>query len=491
VNFSSLRLVRCMADLSGAGLGALARSQATPSYPSTPGDSIYRAVLDTLPAAVYVTDRIGRITYFNDAAAALWGHRPEIGDAKWCGSWRLLWPDGRAMAHEECPMALAVRERRAIRGIEAVAERPDGTRVPFLPFPTPIYDTAGEFLGAVNLLVDISDRKRAEDTTLRIASIVDSSDDAIISKDLRGTIRTWNLGAERLFGYTAEEMIGRSITVLIPADLHGEEHEILARLARGERIDHYETVRQRKDGSMIPVSISVAPVRDFEGRVVGASKIARDITESKRVAAQRDLLLREMDHRIKNLFQLAIALVSMGSRTAGTPAELSRMMRDRLGALARAQALTIPDFRNARPKAEASSTLDALIRTILAPYIEEGRIDRLRLAGPALPVGQSAVTGLALVLNEFATNAAKYGALACDDGQISVTWSIGDGQLQLIWMERGGPRISAPPAMNARGFGSILARTTVANQFGGTLERDWDAEGLTIRMFLKPQSLAA
>lgn len=125
-----------------------------------------RELLDALPAAVYTTDPAGRITYYNQAAVELWGRRPELGDEHFCGSWRLYWPDGTPMAHDECPMAVSLRENRAVRGMEAVAERPDGTRIPFIPYPTPLRDESGAVVGAVNMLVDITERKAAE-TALR------------------------------------------------------------------------------------------------------------------------------------------------------------------------------------------------------------------------------------------------------------------------------------------------------------------------------------
>jgi PAS domain S-box-containing protein len=123
----------------------------------------FRELLDALPAAVYTTDAAGRITYYNEAAAALWGHRPPLGTSEWCGSWKLFWPDGTPLPHEQCPMALALKENRAVRGMEAAAERPDGTRVPFIPYPTPLHDEAGQLIGAVNMLVDITNRKHAEE----------------------------------------------------------------------------------------------------------------------------------------------------------------------------------------------------------------------------------------------------------------------------------------------------------------------------------------
>ena len=135
-------------------------------------------------------------------------------------------------------MAIALKTQRPVRGVEAVAERPDGTRVPFVPYPTPLFDSSGALIGAVNMLLDISDRKQSEHAAQHLAAIVESSDDAIISKDLNGTIVSWNKGAERLFGYSGDEIIGKPVTTLIPQERLHEEPGILARIRRGERIDH-------------------------------------------------------------------------------------------------------------------------------------------------------------------------------------------------------------------------------------------------------------
>src|SRR6266849_2358789 len=242
----------------------------------------FSALLEALPTAIYTTDPAGRITSYNQAAVELWGCRPELGKSEWCGSWRLYWPDGRTMPHDQCPMAVALRERRPLKGAEALAERPDGTRVPFLAYPTPLVDESGALIGALNMLVDITERKRAEHDGQLLASIVESSDDAIVSKDLDGIIVSWNKGAERLFGYSADEVLGKPITILIPPDRLDEEPGILARIRGGERVEHYETVRRRKDGSLIEISLTVSPVKTAEGRIVGASKIARDITDRRR-----------------------------------------------------------------------------------------------------------------------------------------------------------------------------------------------------------------
>ncbi len=129
-------------------------------------DREFLALLDALPAAVYTTDLAGRITFYNQAAAELWGHRPELGKSEWCGSWRLLFPDGRPMRHDECPMAITLREGRPYVGGEAIAVRPDGVQVPFAAYPAPLHDAAGQMVGAVNTLVDISHRKAHEERQL-------------------------------------------------------------------------------------------------------------------------------------------------------------------------------------------------------------------------------------------------------------------------------------------------------------------------------------
>lgn len=417
-----------------------------------------RAVLDVLPAAIYTTDAQGRITYYNEAAAALWGHRPELDSAAWCGSWKLFWPDGRAMAHDECPMAVALRTGEAVRGAEAFAERPDGTRVHFAPYPTPLFDAAGRLVGGVNMLVDITDRKLTEESALRLASIVDSSDDAIVGKDLRGIITSWNAGAQRLFGYTADEMIGRSITILIPPERLDEEPDILGRIVRGERVDPYETVRRRKDGSLVDISLTVSPIRAHDGTVIGASKIARDITERRRAQEQANLLLSEMKHRLKNSLSVvqAIASQTLGSVTPEDHAAFA----GRLQALAGAQdLLTLKNLRSVPLR-------EVLVRA-LAPF-QERHAERIALDGVNdiwLDAGK--VTLLSMGLHELATNAAKYGALSNDTGTVHLTWRVMPAEetrrVKLVWREKGGPPVERP---QRKGFGSLLLEQALKSELG-------------------------
>ena len=268
----------------------------------------YSDLMEALGVAVYTTDAAGVITYFNEAAAELWGRRPEIGKDLWCGSWKIYHLDGISiMPHGACPMAICLKEDRPVRGTEAIAERPDGTRVYFRPFPTPLHDESGNLVGAINVLVDVTEGKRGEMAAVRLASIVESSDDAIIGKNLDGTITSWNAGAERIFGYTADEAIGKSIRMIIPSDRQYEEDEVLSRIRSGEYVEHFETVRRRKDGSEIDISLSVSPIKSPSGEIVGASKIARDISERKQAEAE---LLRLM--AVKDEF---LGLVSHELRT--------------------------------------------------------------------------------------------------------------------------------------------------------------------------------
>jgi PAS domain S-box-containing protein len=423
-------------------------------------------LFDLLPAAIYVTDAEGRITYFNDAAAALWGGRPKLHSDRWCGSWRLYRPDGTPLPHDQCPMAICLREGRPIRGGEAVAERPDGTRVPFMAFPTPLRDPAGNLIGAVNMLIDMSEHRRAELIERRLSAIVESSDDAIISKDLDGVIVTWNKGAERLFGYLAEEVIGKPITILIPADRHHEERGILERIRRGDRIEHYETLRQRKDGGLIDISLCVSPISDEFGKIVGASKIARDITEQKRREELIDLLAREADHRAKNLLTVAQATVHLAQ--GDTPAALKAAIEGRLKALGHAHTLLAQSRW-------AGADLRKLVAEELAPH-NRSNDSRVNADGPNLALRPEQAQAMALALHELVTNAVKYGALSVATGRVRIAWGLRPGnRLFVRWVESGGPRV-APPAR--QGFGTRVMARMICDQLNGEVHFDWREEGV-------------
>ena len=424
-------------------------------------------VIRALPAAIYTTDAAGRITFYNEAAAELWGCGPELGKSEFCGSWKLYWPDGRPMPHSQCPMALALNEQREVRGMEAVAERSDGTFVHFVTYPTPLYDNSGTLIGAVNMLVDISDRKRADLDAQRLASIVESSDDAIISKGLDGIITSWNRGAERLFGYTAEEVIGKSVTILIPEDRMNEEPEILDRIRRGERVDHYDTVRRCKDGSLIDISLTVSPLKGADGKITGASKIARDVTERKRAQEQQKLLVNEMQHRIKNSLATiqAIATQTLNQHPNERDAFIAR-----LHALGNAHDLLTSETWQRAP-------LRAIVTRVLEPF-QEKLNERITIDGPAdLWLDSTKSIVVAMALHELATNAVKYGALSNGAGCVGIAWErpCQANRVKLVWQESGGPKVCPP---KQKGFGSYLIERAFAGQLGGS-ELRFSPEGLS------------
>jgi PAS domain S-box-containing protein len=250
-------------------------------------------MIDALPAAIYTTDVEGRLTHFNRACIELSGRTPVLGSDCWCVSWKLYRADGTPLPHDECPMAIALKEGRAVCDQMIILERPNGSRALIRPYPTLLRDCDGKIVGGINMLMDVTESSEAE--LARLAAIVESSDDAIVSKTLDGVITSWNRSAERMFGYTEAEAIGRHISLIIPAERRSEENEVLARLRRGEKIDHFETERQTKDGRRLNISLTVSPIKDRNGKIVGASKIARDITERKQTEKELRKAKREAE----------------------------------------------------------------------------------------------------------------------------------------------------------------------------------------------------
>jgi PAS domain S-box-containing protein len=343
----------------------------------------------------------------------------------------------------------------------------------------PIRDRSGTVAFLHPTGVDVTDRKRIEaelresEQRLRwVAAIVDSSDDAIVSKNLDGVITSWNKGAERIFGYTAEEAIGEPITIVIPQDRQDEERAILTRIRRGERIDHFETVRQRKHGSLIAVSLTVSPVKNAEGKIVGASKIARDITEQKRIQEQLTTLAREAEHRSKNLLANVQATVNLSQ--SDTPEGLKKAIEGRIQALSLVHSLFIQTRW-------IGAELSAIANQELAPYSGTAG-NRVRIAGPQILLDPTTAQAIAVCLHELATNAAKYGALSADNGQVDLKWSHEtDGRLNLRWAEAGGPAVHTP---TRKGFGGRIIEQMIA-QLKGKTHFDWRAAGLICEITLQ------
>src|SRR5215469_1342564 len=278
---------------------------------------VWRRLLETLPAAVYTTDADGRITFFNEAAVELCGHRPELGRDLLCVSWRLYRPDGTPLPDDEIPMAIALREDRPVRGVEVIAERPDGTRVHLLPHPTALHDSSGVLVGAVNVLVDITELKRAKQTIGELNDTLEQrveqrsllmsqaftelraseerfrllvqgvADYAIFMLDPDGFVTNWNAGAARIKGYAADEIIGRHFSEFY---LEEDRQKGLPKraLETARRTGKYEAEgwRVRKDGTKFWANAVIDAIHDGTGRLIGFAKITRDLTERRAAEEQ-------------------------------------------------------------------------------------------------------------------------------------------------------------------------------------------------------------
>lgn len=264
-----------------------------------------KQLIENLPTAVYITDKKGFILHFNEAAAKLWGRNPVAGEDRWTGAFKMFQADGQTPIPADAgPLARTLLTGDAVSGEEIIFERPDGTRSIVMPHPKPLFNNNGELIGAINMLTDLTAQRLQTEGLTHLAAIVESSDDAIISKTLNGIITSWNKSAERIFGYKAHEMIGKHISILIPADRQDEEPAILRQLAAGNRVDHFETERVTKNGRIIDISLTISPIYDASGTIIGASKIARDITGQKR----GEMLLRLGEER----FRMAVSATKLG-----------------------------------------------------------------------------------------------------------------------------------------------------------------------------------
>jgi PAS domain S-box-containing protein len=333
-----------------------------------------------------------------------------------------------------------------------------------------LHDASGKLVGAINMLVDLRERKASKEIAQRLAAIVQSTDDAILSIDLDQIITSWNGAAERLYGYPTQEVIGQPITILIPADRLNEENTIIDRIRRGERVDHYETVRRRKDGSLVDVSLTVSPLMDADGGIIGASKIARDITERKRSEAQIATLAREAEHRSKNILATVQATVHLTQ--ADTVEDFKQALNGRIQALANAHAL----FAKSR---WTGADLHTLVVQELSPYCQ-GDQDRARIDGSAVLLEPGTAQMVGVCLHELATNAAKYGALSRPQGRVRIAWSqTSDGRLVLSWSETGGPPVSPPMR---QGFGTRVMKQMVEGQLKGEMRFEWRPVGFVCEL---------
>ena len=289
--------------------------------------ALLAAIVDSSDDAIVSKTLDGIITSWNRGAEKLFGYTAAeaVGQPIF-----LIVPEDRI--EEERDVLARLRRGEKIDHFETVRRTKDGCDVYVSLTVSPVRDAHGHIVGASKVARDVSERRRNEELRARLAAIVDSSDDAIVSKTLDGVITSWNRGAERLFGYTAAEAIGQPIFLIIPEDRIAEEHDVLARLRRGEKVDHFETVRRTKDGGEVHISLTVSPIRDGAGRIVGASKVARDISE--RVRAQ-EALKRAHEELEKRVRERTAELASANEALRFEMIERDRAERQRIRLLTR------------------------------------------------------------------------------------------------------------------------------------------------------------
>jgi PAS domain S-box-containing protein len=309
------------------------------------------------------------------------------------------------------------------------------------------------------------ERKLAEDASVRLAAIVRTSFDAIVSKRLDGVITSWNASAETMFGYSSAEAIGKNIRMLIPAERQHEEDAILQELAENRRVEPFETVRLHKDGRQFPVSITISPIADPSGKVIGASKIARDITDRKAREQQVQFLVRELSHRSKNMLAVIQAIAN---RTVGNSApQFIKTFTERLHALAINQDLLAGNDWH-------GVDIEALVQGQLQPFMDPADT-RISLQGPTLRLSAAAAQPLGMAVHELATNASKYGSLSGARGRVDVRWRVTNDVFELSWTESGGPKVLQP---SRRGFGSSVISTMVEQSLQARVVLTYDAEGV-------------
>ncbi len=308
------------------------------------------------------------------------------------------------------------------------------------------------------------------EASAELNAVITYSADAIIGFGLDGTIQSWNAGAERIFGYRADEIVGRPIQTLVPPDRLHEPQKYFPRTRAGEMLQ-FETVRMGKGGQRIDVSVSTGPIRSQSGRIVGVSAIFHDITARKRREEHIQFVMREMTHRAKNLLAVVQAIARQTGRQAVNQQDFQLRFTARIQSLAQSHDILVKrEWRGCG--------LDDLVAGQLAPFAEIS--SRVVTEGPDVVLSPQAAEQIGIALHELATNAVKHGALSVPGGKVNVSWNVepnGDSEhLKIVWRERGGPAVSAPAN---EGFGHLVVRKLVPTQLEGRASLEFPPEGLS------------
>lgn len=360
------------------------------------------------------------------------------------------------------------RVMRTLTAIEGEVALTDGSAIYIMRILP--YRTTSDFIGGLVItFVDITARKRNEEDLARLAAIVESSRDAIIGMSADGTILTWNHGAELIYGYSAAEAVGRSLSLVIPADRPDELRMMIERAKRPRLGQLIETLREAKDGRRICVSSTVSPVRDPKGRIIALSAIERDISERKAAEEHQAMLLAELNHRVKNTLTTVLSLSTRTLRNSASLNDFQQTFEGRIRALAKTHDILAANNW-------AGAELETIVITALAPFRERG--ERMVVSGEKVILKASAALILAIMLHELTTNAVKYGALSSERGRIEVSWEtdLRAKTLSIRWQERDGPKVGKPN--RRKGFGMSLIERGMAHELRGNAAFDFRSAGL-------------
>jgi PAS domain S-box-containing protein len=397
-------------------------------------------ILEALPAAVFVMERDGRPEAANPEAAALAGAR--IGAATLVELLSLRLPDGGATS--ACPMSFGLQTGSELSGGRFLS-RTGASEIDLLVSTRVLRGGDGGIRRVVaTVSKDAAGRSTRSIEGARLAAIVASSDDAIISKTLEGRITSWNAAATRIFGYTPEEIVGESILRIIPPELRDEEEIILGKLRRGERIEHFDTIRVRKDGRHVAISLTISPLRDDMGVIVGASKIARDITQRKRAEALQSQLFDELSHRVNNTLAMMQSIATLSLSRNSDPSKFVASFSARLRALSTVHEMIV------RGKMQGAD-LRALVAEVVGGDVQ--------LSGPDMLLDYRMAMPLALALNELGMDALTGGTPGRREG-IAVEWRLSDGAtLELDWREAVG---GSAGLLEDSGLGMVVVQRVLA-----------------------------
>jgi len=430
-------------------------------------------LLGALPAAIFTTDREGRLTYYNQGAVDLWGAAPVLGKDKYWTNRRICRADGTPMPREEHPTAIALREGRAVRGVEVMLERPGGARVPVIPYPTPLRDGRGAIVGVVTMTVDISARKKAEVALAeRNAQLALAGRAGLVgsySCDIDTRVMQISAGFATIYGLP-EDTTAISIRDW-RARVHPDDIAEVDTARRGAFAERQRELRSefrivRADGDIRWIESRGVVYYGDQGRVRRMVGVNIDVTDRKQAEEHKSLLVAELDHRVKNVLAVVTAVVSRTLEENSSMADFAAALDGRIQSMAGTHELLSGRRWRGIPLAD-------LVERELAPHADGSNV---AIEGPEVVLRAEVGQALAMVLHELATNAAKYGALSAQQGSVEVRWRCTaengpgngfGGTLVLDWVESGGPAVAAPPRA---GYGTSIIRDLIPYEFGGTVD---------------------